>query len=423
MAITDFTMIRRSLRARLFSTVTTVAMVAISVALLLVLLSMRDAGKQAFARGSGNMDLLISRDASPLVAVLNGVFYANSPRNPIEWSKYEEIAQSHPWAFALPVQHGDSYRGLPVTATVREFFFYFEPNRGDEWVIAAGDDYFEGPFEVVVGADAARRAQIGVGDQIYLTHGVAEDGHVHKDYAYTVVSVLAPTGSAHDRAIFANLEGAWVVHAQDRRVLEFGEGTTTTVGDLVEADMLITGIYAKVHTREGRAVTAALQGTFDTLRRDTTITVANPANQIKKLFSIVSNIDQVFLGMAVVVMVSSGIAIMLALYNSMEQRRRQIATLRVLGCSKGRIFSLVITESAVIGVLGAVAGIGVSAIGGLVVAAIMKDKMGIEIDAGIDGRWILVVVAGTVALASVAGIVPAVGAYRTSVARSLRPLG
>ena len=423
MSITDFTIIRRSMKARLFSTVTTVAMVAISVALLLVLLSMRDAGRQAFARGSGNMDLLISRDASPLVAVLNGVFYANAPRNPIEWEKYEQIAQSHPWEFAIPVQQGDSYLGLPVLATVREFFFYFEPNRGQIWEIAQGNDYFSDPFDVVVGSEAARRAQLSVGDEIFLTHGTAEEGHVHKEYTYTVRSILEPTGSAHDRAIFATLEASWVIHAHDRRKLELGDDITTTVEDLTDADRLITGIYAKVFARQGREVSAALQGTFDALRRDTSITVANPANQIRQLFSIVSNIDQVFVGMAVVVMFSSGIAIMLALYNSMEQRRRQIATLRVLGCSRGRVFSLVVTESALIGVMGAVAGIGVSIVGGLIVAGLMKDRLGIEIEPSIDPRWTLVVVAGTVALASAAGIVPAMMAYRTSVARSLRPIG
>src|SRR5205085_11916441 len=79
----DWTIISRSLRARLFSTVTTVITVGVAVALMLVLLTMRDSGRRAFERGSGNMHLLISRDASPLVSILNGVFYAGAPRAPL----------------------------------------------------------------------------------------------------------------------------------------------------------------------------------------------------------------------------------------------------------------------------------------------------------------------------------------------------
>ncbi|XOV75243.1 MAG: hypothetical protein ACFHWZ_17730 [Phycisphaerales bacterium] len=62
MALTDFAIIRRSMFGRMFSTVTTVLTVAVAVALMLTLLSLRDSGRQAFERGTGNMDFLISRN-------------------------------------------------------------------------------------------------------------------------------------------------------------------------------------------------------------------------------------------------------------------------------------------------------------------------------------------------------------------------
>lgn len=432
MALSDFTIIRRSMGARLFSTVTTVVTVAVAVGLMLVLLGMRDAGERAFARGSGNMDLLISRDASPLVAVLNGVFYANAPRNFIEWEKYEQIAQSQPWAWAIPTQLGDSYRGLPVMATVEEFFTAFEPARGEPWRIASGR-LFERPFEVVVGAEAARLGHLGIGDIIHLTHGGvgasgrgedAAPAHVHREFEYRVVGILEPTGSSHDRVIFSDLISSWILHAHDRRLAELGPGIENTrESDLLLSDRKITGIYARVVTRPGRDVSAVLQSVFDQLRRDTSITVAHPVVQIRELFRIVSNIDRIFIGMAAVVMVSSGIAIMLALYNSMEQRRRQIAVLRVLGCSRGRVFGLIVTESAVLGMLGAAAGVLLGFVAGEIVAGAMRRELGLVIQPRIGGEWLLVITVATVLLASAAGVVPAMMAYRTSVARSLRPIG
>ena len=92
----DMAIVLRSVRIRLLASSVTVAMVAIAVALLLVLLSLREAASQAFRRGTGNIHLLVSADASPLVGVLNGLFYANAPANPIVWTKYEEIKNSFP---------------------------------------------------------------------------------------------------------------------------------------------------------------------------------------------------------------------------------------------------------------------------------------------------------------------------------------
>ncbi len=450
MPLTDLTIIRRSMTARLFSTITTIVTVAVAVALMLVLLSMRDAGERAFERGSGNMHLLVSRDSSPMVSVLNGVFYANAPARPIQWAEYEKLIEPLPLEFAVPVQLGDSYRGMPVLATTSEFFTKFKPDPVEGWSLAQGR-FFEKELEVVVGATAARQAGLKIGDSIVVTHGVGKaaagaEAHVHDEYDFKVVGVLRPTGSSHDRALFIDLNSTWILHALDRREAEAaaaGEDhdhdhahdhehdhahdheheALVTVADIQDRDRLITGIYIRVMTREGQDASAALPQVFSMLRADPSITVAAPTDQIRRLFSIVSNIDQIFVAMAAVVMLSSGIAIMLALYNSMEQRRRQIAVLRVLGCSRGRVFGLVVTESAILGVLGAAVGVAAAIAGGFIVAAVLKERLGLVVEPSLPLEISLVVVLATVALASAAGIVPAVMAYRTSVAKNLRPIG
>lgn len=424
--MTDFTIILRSLTARLFSTVTTTVTVAVAVGLMLTLLSMRDAGRQAFERGPGNMDILISRDSSPLVSVLNGVFYADAPARPIEWSAYERLVErlGPRIDFAVPTQQGDSYRGFPVMATTREFFERFQPDLREPWRMASGGVFTE-PFEIVVGAAAARATGLAIGDTAYLTHGMpgAKGSHEHTEYAFRVVGVLEPTGSGHDRALFIDIRSSWVLHAYDRRRAEDARAPLATLDDLRPEDKLITGIYAKAFARPGAQASAVLPSVLAELRADPSVTVAQPTSEIANLFKIVSNIDQVFLGIAAVVLVSSGIAIMVALYNSMEQRRRQIAVLRVLGASRGRIFGLVLTESALLGLFGAALGYAVFLVGSEAVASAMKARLGLVIRPVLAGEWTLAVLAGTVALATLAGVVPAVMAYRTSVARSLRPAG
>lgn len=431
MAITDLTIVRRSMKVRLFSTVTTILMVGVAVALMLTLLALKDATKNAFSRGTGNMHLLVSADSSPLVSVLNGVFYANPPARPIEWPKYGQLVRSAPWEFFIPIQQGDSYLGHPVLASTTEFFSKFQPNDKEPWSFVEGRA-FDKAFEVVLGSTVAKASNLKLGDTIYLTHGIASSRqlgaadamkpHVHTDFAYTVVGILAPTGSAHDRALFTDLDSTWIIHAHDRRKREAPDTATTAKEDLTDADRKITGILARVATRPGSDVSSVIPATAYRLRADPTITVAMPKTEIDRLFAIVSNIDKVFIAMAVVVIISSGISITLALYNSMEQRRRQIAVLRVLGSSRARILRLVLAESALLGILGCLLGLAVSLIGGQAGAATLKSQLGIFLDPTLPMKPTGLVLGATTLLAMLAGLIPAIMAYRTPVAKNLKPI-
>jgi putative ABC transport system permease protein len=429
MALRDSTIVLRSLRARLFSSVVTVLTVAVAVGLMLVLLSMRDAGRKAFERGSGNMHLLVSGDSSRLVAILNGVFYADAPARPLQWIQFRRIERMREVDFAVPLTQGDSFRGWPVTATTAEFFSRFSTDPafdsrtsgGPAWTIAAGR-LFERPFEVVVGAEAARETGLGVGDEVHMSHG-SNGAHEHDAFGYVVVGVLAPTGTAHDRALFTDLNSTWIIHAHERRQREDPTIETTSVDDLTDGDRLITGIYVRGVTRAGSSASAAVQTLAGRLSRDGSVTVASPTSEIRKLFRIVSNIDQILLAMAGAVMASSGIGIMLALYNSMEQRRRQIAVLRVLGCSAARVIRLVLMEAALLGLFGASAGLVVGGVGAAIAAGVLERRIGIVIEPSVEMITLSAVIVSTVVLAAVAGLVPAVVAYRTGVAKNLRPMG
>lgn len=476
MALSDFTIIRRSMTARLFSTVTTIITVMVAVALMLVLLSMRQAGQQAFERGAGNMHLLISRDGSAMESILNGVFYAKPPQAPLTFEEYERISAKFPFEFAVPVQQGDSFQGYPTVATELGFFKDFRPASDAGWELAQGR-LFETEFEVVAGSAAAQGAGLTIDPNdlskkhiIELTHGsgtsregglslggtpsagAAPAPHVHEQFKFKVVGIMKPTGTSHDRALFMSLNSTWILHGFDRREApeakekaaqpdadhadhadehdhdhdhdhDHAEEPPFTVQDLLPEDRKITGIFARVVTRAGSDVTALLPSVFTQVRAmDRTLTVASPSDQIRKLFQIVGSINQIILAIAAAVVASSGIAIMLALYNSMEQRRRQIAVLRVLGCSRPRIFGLILTESALIGILGAAAGGLASFLVGLAIAGILKQRLGMVITPTYGLEWVMLVVGGTVLLACIAGVIPALVAYRTPVAKNLKPL-
>jgi len=468
MALTDLTIVRRSLTARLFSTIITIALVAVAVALMLVLLAMRDSGKRAFDRGTGNMHILVSADSSPLTSVLNSVFYANAPQRPILWTKYQSLFPRDAGGFvdrridfALPVQQGDSFRGFPTMATVPEFFTSFAPAQGEKFEFAAGNAP-AGDFDVVLGSEVAAITGLGMGKQLFVTHGYSSrrghgpakgdspipgkpaapahkhnhgpdspppvpDGQneeeIHAEFPFTVVGVLKPTGSAHDRAVFVHLHATWLIHADEKRHAVDPNAQEPTVANLRNDEKLITGVYLAARTRPGSDVSSSIGPLFSQLRADPTLTVALPGAEITRLFAIVGSIDKIIIAIAAAVLVSSGFSIMLALYNSMAQRRRQIAVLRVLGASRLRVFGLILTESAIIGFLGAIGGVLLSLLSLQAVALTLKRQLGLVVNASLEAPITIPVVAGAVIIAALAGIVPAVMAYSTSVSKHLRPLG
>ncbi len=459
----DFTIVLRSLRVRAFSTIVTIASVSLAVMLIITLLTLRNSGKAAFERGSGDMHLLITAEDSPLVSVLNSVFYANAPRRPVTWVKYQQIAAQAPWAYTVPTAIGDSYRGFPVVATTTDMFSKFVPAADAPWKLREGAFFPEGDagnWQAVIGSTVAQATGLKIGDTIYLAHGynpratkpgspdpaAAHDEHdehdhahdeheheeeasgavhVHREFPTKVVGILQPTATPHDRAIFTNLESTWIKHAKDiRERMNPPLEAPKTSAELRESERLITGIYSRLVTRPGSDAPANLPQVFDALRRDGSLTVAQPKQETDTLFgSIIDPINRIFIAIAVVVLVTSGIGIMLALYNSMEQRRRQIAVLRVLGASASRIFNLVITECAVIGLAGAVLGAAIALLGARIAAGVVLSRYGVVIEPTLSPVIVVYLMVATVLLAIVAGLVPAVMAYRTSVARSLRPLG
>lgn len=509
MALTDFQIVRRSLRARLFSTLTTVLMVAVAVAILLVLFTMRRAAEQAFARGSGNMHILVSRDNSPLSSILNGVFYANAPQRAIAYADYQRLFPQRPDGtladarveFAIPTLQGDSFRGFPTMATTPEFLTRFQPDEGAGFRFESGRPFRPASFEVVLGADVARATgkrpvaegspELRSENVLYVTHGMRRRDHgivagdtpdpatvgrkddehggdhggkrvgenaekkasghghehgdkggdaekgddIHSEFPLTVVGVLQPTGTPHDRAVFMPLEASWVIHADETRAAakkENEEPVEPTFDNLEAKERLITGVYVRARGRPADdAAGAGGSGaglpisvgalTVGWRRADPTLVVATPSTEIPALFRLVSNVDRILVAMGVAVLVSSAMAITLALSNSMEQRRRQFAVLRVLGASKMRIFSLVLAESAVIGLLGALLGVALAAGGAFVVSRALLAQTGVVVQPAPIPEVLLPMVAGTVALACAAGLLPAMTAYRTSVSRLLRP--
>ena len=145
-----------------------------------------------------------------------------------------------------------------------------------------------------------------------------------------------------------------------------------------------------------------------------------PAREVTNLFEgIVGPIRTVLLALAVLIVVVAAIGVMVSIYNTMSERRREIAVLRALGAGRGTVLFVVLAESVLLALLGGVAGI---VIGHGLIAALNPV---IVARAGVPVAFLqfdlneLVLIPSLIALAALAGFVPGMAAYRTDVAKAL----
>ncbi len=145
-----------------------------------------------------------------------------------------------------------------------------------------------------------------------------------------------------------------------------------------------------------------------------------PLREIATLFSIIVDPIQVFLLVITVLLaVVAGIGILVSIYNSMSERRHEIAVMRALGAGRGTVMLMVLLESILLALGGGALG---WFLGHLLLAVLnpyIVEKTGVPIGFFHVVPFELVIIPGLILLASLVGYLPALAAYRTDVAKAL----
>jgi len=111
-----------------------------------------------------------------------------------------------------------------------------------------------------------------------------------------------------------------------------------------------------------------------------------------------------------------------SLYSATLERKREIATMRALGARRATILGIVLLESCALAVIGGVAGIlgghGAAYLG----ASLLAARGGLVTNLSLVSALEPAVFGSVIFLGALAGLLPAVLAYRTEVAENLAPL-
>jgi putative ABC transport system permease protein len=392
----------KSLRQHALSTAITSLSIALAGGLLMSVWSVKEQAQGAFTQLDGGFDAVLGARSSKLQLVLNAVFHLEASPANIEWKDYLE-ARKHPGvALAVPIAMGDNYRGFRVVGTLPELFTEHEYVPGWKFAVQKPGRLFDVTLrEAVVGSFAARKLGLKYGAHFHPSHGLnfAED-HEHEE-EYVVVGILEPSNTPADRVIWIPLEGVQKMS-----------------GHAAETATDVSAVLVKLRsTMAGPALDQLYN------KQDTRLTFAWPIGAtMAELFNKIGWFDRVLaLVAALVALVAAG-SVTASIYNSMNERRRQIAILRALGARRSTVAQSVVLEAVAIAVIGGIIAFGVyGAIMG-VAAAIVRSQTGVVID---PLAWHPVLVwspCGMIALSAVAGLVPALKAYRTDVATNLAPI-
>ena len=446
----------RSIQQRgLASTLTAVSM-ALGVALVVAVLVIHGVINQSFRRGAQGYDLIVGPKGSSLELVLSTVYHLSRPAGTIPYRCLKELQQGHfspDIELAIPVCMGDNYKGFRVIGTGPDMFdsLHYQEDKTYEFAEGRNLDPTK-PFEAVIGSVAARKAGLKVGQALRPVHGDTDQGEEHDPFE--IVGVLRTTGTPVDRGVFVNLDGFYQMHTREEA--EEDEAAEAGSQSQAEKEKAAKEKAAKPsasktdkheagekhdkgekHHHDGpltddeKKLSAILVVTkpVEMARRvalprlmseDLNVLVVSPSEQIARLFeTIVGNIQKVLLILAVLIIVVAGIGMMVSIYNSMSDRRHEIAVMRALGARRSTVMMIVLFESILLALGGGALGmlLGHSLTGAL--SPLIAEHTGVAINPLQFQQTELILIPGLILLATIVGYLPAVMAYRTDVAQSL----
>ena len=395
--MTLFAVALKSLKGRFVITALTACSVALGVALVLSTFALTRGIKDSFIQGTTDFNLIVGAKGSPTQLVLNVIFRIDVPPPNIAYTLYKQLHDDPRIEVAVPVMLGDAYQGFRYVATTPDYFGAF-PWRRKTFVLAAGKFFVDEPreqpsYEVLLGSDVAERTGLRLGDQFY-------EGEEMAERPLTVAGILRSTYSADDRAIFFSLASFWEMNEISR---EMTVKPLTAV--LVRPKRLsdIPSLHRELNVSP-----------------DTQAVI--PSSVLLAIFNLLSLAEEVLKMILAIIAIVVLLYLFVSMYSTTLQRSREIATMRALGARRLTILGIVLLESCTITVIGGILGIVASYAIIRLGAQIIAERGGLALNPPLFTPLQPMVLAGVVVLGTLAGMVPAIMAYRTEVAENLAPL-
>ncbi len=411
----DLLLAWRSMRNQPVQSFITTLVVGLAIALFVSVTVLNDGVREGIIEASDPFGtLVIGAKGSAQQLVLNTILLQGLPVGNIPIEIYERLQADERVSLAVPIAMGDNVGGARIIGTSVDFFTLRPTNNEPPTFQIAQGRLFDvdSAFEAVLGSTTAAALGLGIGDKFVPAHGVERglESDVHERAVHTVVGILQPTNSPYDNAVFTTVETVWAVHAEQAEFLsEFAISGEYGAAGQVTAILLKTEGYSDLYR------------IWQEFQVSTEAQAAFPGQELGGLFDLLAQGREVLTIVAYLAAGMASLTVLLAIYSATVAKEQLIAIIRTLGANRFSIFRMVMFEALVVTVLGSFAG----RLLGYGVAGVVAFNLSQQSAIPIPIRFMTEIepwlwgVALTVGL--LAGVTPAIMAYRVNVVEKLFP--
>ncbi|MEY4065393.1 MAG: hypothetical protein RIR26_1601 [Pseudomonadota bacterium] len=409
----------KSLWNRRLTSTLTILSIGLSVMLLLGIERIRAGARESFSSTISQTDLIVGAKGGTIQLLLYSVFRLGSATANISYDAYRALKDHPAVKWVIPYSLGDSHRGFRVVGTTDEFYTHYR-FRQDRSVSFSEGQAPAGIFDVALGSEVAEKLGYRLGDSVAVAHGVTDGPAIlnHDDKPFKVVGILNKTATPIDRSLYITLEGLEAIHMDWQQGVPPRRGEGTPADRIRKENVKISQITAVLLRTKNRLETLTLQREINTFQGEPLMAII-PGVALSELWSVVSYAEDGLRLVSWSVLVVGLLAMLIALYTSLQERRREMAILRSVGAGLAMVALLLVSEALILTVLGTALGIALTYGVLYAVQPTVESNFGLLIPLQSLSlmEWIFV---GVILVSGfLVGVVPAMKAYRNSLADGL----
>lgn len=405
-----FRVARQSLQYRKGSAILTLLAISVSIFVLLGVEHIRTQAKSSFNKTISGTDLVVGSRTGEVNLLLYSVFRVGNATNNISWQSYLNIADDKNVAWSIPISLGDSHKGYRVMGTTQDYFTHFKYGKKTSLEFSRGD-IFKNIYDVVLGAEVARKLGYKLGDELVLAHGIAHTSFsLHDDTPFQVVGILKATGTPVDQTLHISLEGMEAIHVDWKDGVKI-PGKSTPVEELTQQQLTPKTITAFMLGLKSKIATFQMQRKINQYGKEPLMAIL-PGVALSQLWQMMGTLETTLRLVSLLVLIASLLGLSAVLLASIRERNNEIAILRSIGARPVFVFLLIQTEALLIALSGMLIATLALMVCIFVGQSYLAENYGLYINANFitiqSASILLGIIVGTLLVASI----PAVKAYR-----------
>ncbi len=464
----------KNIRFRPLSSGLSILLLATGISIILISVLTEKQLQENFERNAGGIDLVVGAKGSRLQLVLSSIYHIDNPVGNINLSKLNFVTKNPFVKSAIPIALGDSYKSHRIVGTTSKYSDLYNAKIGK-------GKLFEKPMDATIGSAVAEKLGLKIGSKFVGGHGLgkANDGevlHSHDEFKYKVVGIFEQSNSVIDNLILTPVESVWVVHggqAHDsggsfdlktkEEVEHLKEHSDThknhehddhqdhdahgsshekhkhgehhaehhghehdhhdhvmskeeinkILDGLDDNEKEITSLLVQYKTPRGKFTIPGMVNKSDAL------IAAEPAIETMQVQQLIEPAIGILKYMAIFIMAIAGLSVFIALFNSLKDRKYEIALMRVMGASSTKVFMVIIAEGVIVSFIGYCLGLLISHAGIKEVSSLLSVKYHYDFTGFLfitEEIWLLV---ACIFIGLLTSIAPAIKAYRTDISETL----